>query len=125
LSALPRGLRAGQVARLLASCDRSTPLGRRDRAILTLLARLGLRACEVARLGLDDINWRAGELTIRGKGSTVERLPLTHDVGEAIVDYLRGGRPASSRSREVFLSGSRTGSRAELGGGHSSRWLCV
>ena len=104
LSSLPRGLETGQVARLLASCDRSTSVGRRDRAILTLLARLGLRACEVAGLRLDDIDWRAGELTIRGKGSTVERLPLPHDVGEAIVDYLRRGRPASSRSREVFLS---------------------
>jgi site-specific recombinase XerD len=103
LSSLPRGLQAGQVTRLLASCDRSTPLGRRDLAILTLLSRLGLRACEVARLSLDDIDWRAGELTIRGKGSTSERLPLPHDVGEALVSYLRDGRPASA-SREVFLS---------------------
>jgi integrase/recombinase XerD len=103
LSSLPRGLEAGQVTRLLSSCDRSTPLGRRDFAILTLLSRLGLRACEVARLSLDDIDWRAGELTIRGKGSTIERLPLTHDVGEALVSYLRDGRPTSA-SREVFLS---------------------
>ena len=104
LGSLPRALEPAQVARLLSSCDRSTPLGRRDFAIVTLLSRLGLRACEVARLGLDDIDWRAGELTVRGKGSTVERLPLPHDVGEALVSYLRDGRPVSSGLREVFLS---------------------
>jgi len=103
LSSLPRVLEPDQVARLLSTCDRSTPLGRRDFAILTLLARLGLRAGEVARLSLDDIAWRAGELTIRGKGSTIERLPLPHDVGGALASYLRNGRP-TSRSREVFLS---------------------
>jgi len=102
-SSLPRALEPAQVARLLSSCDRSTSLGRRDFAILTLLARLGLRACEVARLSLDDIDWRAGELTIRGKGSTIERLPLPHDVGEALVSYVRDGRQTSP-SREVFLS---------------------
>ncbi|MCA1678253.1 MAG: site-specific integrase [Actinobacteria bacterium] len=103
LSSLPRGLEAGQVTRLLSSCDRATLLGRRDLAIVTLLSRLGVRACEVARLSLDDIDWRAGELTIRGKGSMIERLPLPHDVGEALVSYLRDGRPVSP-SREVFLS---------------------
>jgi site-specific recombinase XerD len=103
LSSLPRGLETGQVTRLLSSCDRSTPLGRRDFAIVTLLSRLGLRACEVARLSLKDIDWRAGELTIRGKGSTIERLPLPHDVGEALVSYLRDGRPRSA-SREVFVA---------------------
>lgn len=103
LSSLPRALEPDQVVRLLSSCARSTPLGRRDFAIVTLLSRLGLRACEVARLSLDDIDWRAGELTIRGKGSTIERLPLPHDVGEALVSYLRDGRPTSP-SREVFLS---------------------
>jgi integrase/recombinase XerD len=104
LSSLPRALEPDQVARLLSSCDRSTPLGRRDFAVLTLLSRLGLRACEVARLSLDDIDWRAGELTIRGKGSTIERLPLPHDVGQALVSYLRAGRSSSSGLREVFLS---------------------
>ena len=66
-----------------------------------LLSRLGLRACEVAALGLDDIDWRTGELTVRGKGSRTERLPLPHDVGEALVSYLRAGRRGTS-SREVF-----------------------
>lgn len=83
LSSLPRTLEAEQVERLLTSCDHSTLVGRRDHAILVLLARLGLRACEVARLCLDDINWRDGEVTIRGKGATSERLPLPHQAGRA------------------------------------------
>jgi integrase len=103
LSSLPRALEAEHVQRLLSSCDCSTVVGRRDLAILLLLARLGLRACEVARLCLDDIDWRAGELTICGKGSTVERLPLPHEPGEALVSYLRDGRP-SVEFREVFVS---------------------
>jgi site-specific recombinase XerD len=104
LSSLPRALEAEQVARLLESCDRATVTGRRDLAILSLLARLGLRCCEVAGLCLDDIDWRAGEVTIRGKGATTERLPLPHDVGEATADYLRDGRPASVGFREVFVT---------------------
>src|SRR4051812_17548635 len=90
---LPRGLAAGQVQLLLASCDRDTPAGRRDFAVLMLLARLGLRGGEVAALGLDDVDWRAGEIVIRGKGSRIDRLPLPCDVGEALVDYLRHARP--------------------------------
>lgn len=103
LSSLPRALEPGQVQRLLASCDRSTAVGRRDHAILLLLARLGLRACEVARLRLDDIDWRAGEVMIRGKGSTSERLPLPHEAGEGLVEYLRDGRP-QVEFREVFVT---------------------
>jgi integrase/recombinase XerD len=104
LSSLPRALEAEQVARLLESCDRATVNGRRDRAILSLLSRLGLRCCEVAGLCLDDIDWRAGEVTIRGKGSAPERLPLPNDVGEALAAYLRDGRPASVGFREVFVT---------------------
>jgi integrase/recombinase XerD len=104
LSSLPRALEAGQVARLLESCDRTTVIGRRDLAILSLLARLGLRCCEVSGLCLDDIDWRAGEITIRGKGSATERLPLPHDVGEALVGYLRDGRSALAGFREVFVT---------------------
>jgi len=104
LSALPRGLEAGQVARLLESCDRATVIGRRDLAVLSLLSRLGLRAGEVAGLRLDDIGWRAGEITICGKGSTTERLPLPHDVGAALAAYLRDGRPVSVGFREVFVA---------------------
>ena len=104
LGSLPRGLEAGQVARLLESCDRATVIGRRDLAVLSLLARLGMRAGEVAGLRLDDIGWRAGEVTVRGKGSTTERLPLVHDVGEALAAYLRDGRPALADFREVFVA---------------------
>jgi len=100
---LPRALPAGQVAALLGSCDRETMAGLRDFAVLTLLARLGLRACEVAAMELDDISWRAGEIAIRGKGGRSERMPLPADVGEALAGYLHGGRPGGTRSRAVFL----------------------
>ena len=71
--------------------------------MITLLARLGLRACEVAALELDDIGWRAGEIIIRGKGGSSERMPLPADAGEALAGYLRGGGPARTSSRAVFL----------------------
>jgi len=103
LAGLPRGLEPAQARRLLASCDRRTTAGRRDFAILTLLLRLGLRRGEVARLELGDIDWRAGEIAIRGKGSRQERLPLPADVGEAVAGYLRRGRPASAQGRCVFV----------------------
>lgn len=103
LSGLPKGLQPAQLRRLLASCDRRTRTGRRDYAILLLLSRLGLRAGEVAGLGLDDIDWRRGELTIRGKGNRAERLPLPADVGAAIVAHLRRGRPATADGRSVFV----------------------
>ena len=103
LSGLPKRLEAGQVDALLASCDTSTVIGVRDLAILTVLARLGLRAAEVAGLSLEDVDWRAGELVVRGKGGRSERLPLPHDVGEAIVRYLRHGRPGSAQDRAVFV----------------------
>jgi integrase len=86
----------------MASCDRRRGIGRRDYAILVLLIRLGLRAAEVATLRLDDIDWRAGEIVVRGKGRTEERLPLPPDVGAAIAAYLRRGRPRRPE-REVFL----------------------
>ncbi|HEY5989066.1 MAG TPA: tyrosine-type recombinase/integrase [Streptosporangiaceae bacterium] len=99
---LPRALSPETVAALLASCDTATLAGRRDRAILVLLARLGLRAGEVAGLALEDLDWRAGEISIRGKGSRRDRLPLPADVGEALVAYLHGGRPRAG-CRTVFL----------------------
>jgi integrase/recombinase XerD len=102
LSGLPKGLEPGQLRRLLAGCDRRTPTGRRDYAIVLLLARLGLRAGEVARLGLDDIDWRHGEIAILGKGNRAERLPLPADVGAAIAVYLRRGRPGTAEGRGVF-----------------------
>lgn len=101
---LPKALPGGQVAELLASCDRGTATGRRDFAVLVLVSRLGLRACEVAALELDDIGWRAGTVTVRGKGRRAEQLPLPPDAGEALACYLRDGRPAGSSSRRVFLA---------------------
>jgi integrase/recombinase XerD len=89
------------LAGLLASCERGTPIGRRDFAIITLLLRLGLRIGEVAGLRLGDLDWRAGEMVIRGKGERHVRLPLPVDVGEAIVDWLGHGRPDCA-SRFVF-----------------------
>jgi integrase/recombinase XerD len=100
---LPRGLAAGQVQSLLGSCDRATSVGCRDFAIVTLLARLGLRRGEVAGLALEDVDWRAGEIVVSGKGSRIDRLPLPRDVGEALAEYLRHGRP-SGFGRTVFLS---------------------
>lgn len=102
-AALPKHIPASDVRRILGSCDRRTERGRRDRALLLLLARLGLRAGEVVRLSLDDVDWVAGELLVRGKGTRLDRLPLPPDVGSALVDYLRDER-ASDRSRRVFLS---------------------
>lgn len=92
-----------QVAQILATCDRSTRAGRRDYAVLLLLARLGLRAGEVAGLELEDIDWRSGEISVLGKGLLRDRLPLVPDLGEALVGYLRGDRPRGS-SRRIFLS---------------------
>ena len=103
LTGLPKGLDPDQVGRLLASCDRRTPNGCRDVAVLTMLVRLGLRAAEVAKLTLDDIDWRAGEIVVRGKANCTERLPLPSDVGEAVAAYLRHGRPTSAHGRTVFV----------------------
>jgi integrase/recombinase XerD len=98
---LPRGLEPAAVGQLLASCDRRGLVGRRDFAILLLLARLGLRAGEVAAIALDDLDWRAGLLLVHGKGSREDVLPLPTDVGEAIVSYLR--RRPRCRCRALFL----------------------
>jgi len=101
-SPLPQGITKADARALLDGCDRRSALGRRDYAMLVTLLRLGLRAGEVARLRLDDIDWRAGELVVRGKGAREDRLPLPAEAGRAIACYLRRGRPASGR-REVFL----------------------
>lgn len=99
---IPRGAKAPDVARLLAACDPTTLTGSRDLAMLTVVARLGLRSVEVARLELDDIDWRAGEFTVRGKARRVDRLPLVIDVGETLTGWLQR-RPVST-SRRVFLT---------------------
>jgi integrase/recombinase XerD len=100
----PPGLSPVEMSRLLRSCDRRRGVGRRDYAILMLLARLGLRAGEVGALTLDDIDWRHGELLVRGKGDRHEQLPLPTQVGEAVAAYLQRGRPRRDDGcREVFL----------------------
>jgi integrase/recombinase XerD len=91
------------VSALLTGCDRSTATGRRDFAILTLLARLGLRVGEIAALTLEDIDWRRGEITVHGKGNRRDRMPLPVDVGDVIVDYLQHARPVVALDRAVFL----------------------
>jgi site-specific recombinase XerD len=103
LSGLPRALEPEQLDAVLASCDRGTATGRRDYAVLVMLARLGLRAGEVAALSLEDVDWRAGELVIVGKGRRAERLPLPADVGEAIVAYLQEGRPVTALDRSLIV----------------------
>lgn len=103
LPGLPQALSPAQQRAMLGVFDRRTATGRRDYAIVLLLVRLGLRSGEAARLGLDDIDWRAGELHIVGKGNRGESLPLPADVGAAITAYLRRGRPASAKGRSVFV----------------------
>jgi len=95
-------LTSDDVSRLLASCDRRTAIGRRDFAILTVLSRLGLRASEVVDLTLEDVDWHLGEVTVSGKGGRRDQLPLPVDVGRALADYCRRGRPPTSH-RVLFL----------------------
>ena len=104
LAALPAPLEPAQVQAMLDGCDTGTAAGLRDLAMITLMARLGLRAGEVAGLMLDDIGWRAGEITVTGKGRRSERLPLPADAGEAVAAWLRDGRPEPFEgARNVFL----------------------
>ena len=103
LSTIPKYLTPEEVERVLWACDRRTSTGRRDYAILLLLARLGLRAGEVVTLQLDDIDWRVGEIIVRGKGLFHDRMPLPSDVGEALTSYLRLDRPPACRTRRVFV----------------------
>jgi len=103
LAGLPKALQPAQIQALLAAGDRRTRTGRRAFAVLTILIRLGLRAGEVAALRLDDIDWRAGTIALPGKGPQVESLPWPADVGEAVVAYLRRGRPATAVGRTLFV----------------------
>ena len=102
LSILPKFMKAEDVDCLIRSVDRNTPQGQRDYAILLLLARLGLRAGEVVALSLDDLEWEAGELLVRSKGARHDRLPLPHEVGEALATYICQGRPPVT-TRRVFV----------------------
>ena len=103
LASLPKAINATELACLLKSCDRRSARGRRDFAVLTVLARLGLRAGEVAALQLADIDWRQGQIMVRGKGGRQEWLPLPVDVGEAVVGWLLRGRPAGIACAAVFV----------------------
>jgi site-specific recombinase XerD len=118
LSEIPKFLPADQIQRVLDSCDRSTALGKRNYAILLLLARLGLRAGEVVALTLDDTDWEAGVITVRGKGKRVAQLPIPADVGAAIVEYLRDGRPRLT-NRRLFIR-----QKAPLAGFANSVAIC-
>ncbi|MGB2823120.1 MAG: site-specific integrase [Phycisphaerae bacterium] len=100
--ARPEHLERSELERLLETCVRTTPKDLRDYAILVLLVRLGVRAGEVRNLTLDDIDWEAGRITVCGKGGKCRQLPLLHEVGQALVAYLKEGRPPS-RSRHVFI----------------------
>lgn len=102
LSHLPKSLPPEQVERLLTCCDRSSPTGKRDYAVLLILARLGLRGGEVVAMTLEDLDWERGEIVVRGKGQRLERLPLPEDVGAALACYLCDVRPACA-SRRVFI----------------------
>jgi integrase/recombinase XerD len=102
LAGLPARVDAATMAALLDSCDRATEAGRRDYAVLLLFSRLGLRSADTARLTLDDFDWRAGEITIRGKGGRTDTFPLPWDVGEAAAGYLRDRRHSAGRA--VFLT---------------------
>jgi site-specific recombinase XerD len=101
-SHLPRYLPPDQVERLLATLRKDTPIGRRNYAMILLLARLALRAQEVVAIQIDDIDWRAGELLVRGKGKHRDRVPLPPDVGEAIASYIR--RDRKTKSRTLFVT---------------------
>jgi site-specific recombinase XerD len=102
LSNVPKYLTSQELQALLDACNQDTSIGRRDYAILLLLARLGLRGGEVVALSLDDINWRAGEVTVQGKGLFHDRMPIPTDVGQALATYLRDDRPMCD-SRRVFI----------------------
>ncbi len=103
LSTVPKYLRPTEIQTMLDACNQETPTGRRDYSILLLVARLGLRAGEVVALNLQDVDWRAGQITVPGKGLVHDRMPLPVDVGQALAVYLRRDRPRPCESRRVFI----------------------
>jgi integrase/recombinase XerD len=108
LSPLPRYLQPEDVERVIDSCDPAAPAGKRDRAILLLLARLGIRAGDIVHLRLTDLDWKQATISVAGKGRCQTLLPLTQEVGDAIASYVTGGRPQTAldslfiRSRAPF-----------------------
>lgn len=119
LSTVPKFLPADQIQRILDTCPRDTAIGKRNHAILLLLARLGLRAGEVVALTLDDIDWDAGLITVRGKGKRVAHMPVPVEVGAAMAEYLRHARPACA-SRRMFIR-----AKAPLTGFANSIAICT
>ena len=118
MTQIPRGISPDQVGKLLAGIDRGSATGRRDHAVIMLLARLGLRASEIRFLELDDIDWTGGTLRLKTKGGRRKTFPLSEEVGEAIADYLRHGRPPCP-SRRVFLR-----ARPPIEGFRGSNGIC-
>jgi site-specific recombinase XerD len=110
LSSLPRYLQPEEVEQIITSCDMSSPVGQRDRAILLLLSRLGLRAADIVKLRLGDIDWQEAWLYVCGKGRRQARLPLSQEIGDAIIDYLQNGRPQADT--DVLFIRSRAPYRA-------------
>jgi site-specific recombinase XerD len=103
---IPPTLSPADVQALLDNCDRGRPNGIRDLAILTLVARLGLRSIEISRMELDDVHWRTGEITVRGKARRIDTMPLSVEVGEAVAAYLADARPSvDPGQRRLFLTG--------------------
>jgi site-specific recombinase XerD len=113
---IPPTMPQSDIEALLASCDRSTLDGARDHAMLMLLARLGLRSIEIARLQLEDLDWRAGDLLVRGKARRDDRLPIPEDVGKAVAEYLALRGPQESRNVFLTLRAPRRAIRADLVG---------
>ena len=104
LSALPRYLPAADIERIVASCDQDTAVGLRDRAAILLMARLGLRAGDVRKMDLSDIDWKLASIRVSGKTRHEVKLPLTQEVGAALLEYLRRGRPPVQDTTLVFVS---------------------
>ena len=102
MTGIPRAITPNHLHAIFAHCPRDTPIGLRDYAILLLLARLGLRSSEIVSLTLDSIDWEVSSIVVAGKGNQVATLPLPSEVGEAIADYLRHGRPTTD-NRTLFL----------------------
>jgi integrase/recombinase XerD len=119
---LPAGITTAGAQALPGSCDRRSALGRRDYALIITLLRLGLRRSEVARLRLDDIDWRAAEVVVRGKGAREDRLPLPVDVGKAIASYLRRGRRAGRDGSRAGASSAAAPKDGRAWRARRTRW---
>jgi site-specific recombinase XerD len=104
LSALPRYLPAADIERVIECCDRDTAVGLRDRAAVLLMTRLGLRAGDVRKMNLSDIDWRHASVSVSGKSRHEVKLPLTQEVGDALLEYLQRGRPPVLDTTRVFVS---------------------